>query len=228
MGFHRVLPLLVVAVVPLVLGLDNGLCMRPPMGYNVITSGPALSIGRRGVAAPAGSPAGLPRPLITLHTRPLVGTARKPVPREHTWRCKVGTAVQLGGLTWAVPARCPQTYMAGVDVLTIAKFFVSSGLRESGYEYVNSDEGWEQKQRDKKTGRIVPGPGFGGSDAGMKALVAQVHGMGLKLGLYGAASGVTCGTMPGQLYHEDLDAQTYADCESRRYDTAASCLWLDL
>jgi alpha-galactosidase len=106
--------------------------------------------------------------------------------------------------------------MAGVDVLTIAKFFVSSGLRESGYEYVNSDEGWEQKQRDKKTGRIVPGPGFGGSDAGMKALVAQVHGMGLKLGLYGAASGVTCGTMPGQLYHEDLDAQTYADCESRR------------
>ena len=34
---------------------------------------------------------------------------------------------------------------------------------------------------------------------------------------YGAASAVTCGTMPGQLYNEDLDAQTYAgwgiDCE---------------
>ena len=28
---------------------------------------------------------------------------------------------------------------------------------------------------------------------------------------YGAASGVTCGNMPGQLYHEDIDAATYAD-----------------
>jgi hypothetical protein len=45
----------------------------------------------------------------------------------------------------------------------------------------------------------------------MKALVAQIHSLGMKIGLYGAASGVTCGTMPGTLYHEDLDAQTYAD-----------------
>lgn len=34
---------------------------------------------------------------------------------------------------------------------------------------------------------------------------------GFKLGLYGAASGVTCGQMPGQLYHEDIDAATYAE-----------------
>ena len=47
--------------------------------------------------------------------------------------------------------------------------------------------------------------------AGMKKLVAEIHSMGLKIGLYGAASGVTCGNMPGQLYNEDIDAQTYAD-----------------
>jgi alpha-galactosidase len=131
------------------------------------------------------------------------------------------------------------SYMAGdnadgVDLLAIASFFVSSGLVHSGYEYVNSDEGWEQKQRDAATHKIVPGPKFGGSDAGLKALVDKIHGMGLKIGLvsslpivtvlpaivtvllccaaqYGAASAVTCGTMPGQLYNEDLDAQTYAD-----------------
>jgi len=104
-----------------------------------------------------------------------------------------------------------QTYMGHTDIVTIANYFVSSGLKNSGYEFVNSDEGWEQKQRDNTTGKIVPGPKFGGSDAGIKALVAKIHGMGLKLGLYGAASGVTCGNMPGQLYHEDVDAQTYAD-----------------
>jgi alpha-galactosidase len=30
---------------------------------------------------------------------------------------------------------------------SIADFFVSSGLRESGYTYINTDEGWETKQR---------------------------------------------------------------------------------
>jgi alpha-galactosidase len=75
---------------------------------------------------------------------------------------------------------------------------------------VNSDEGWEMKNRSNITGKIVPSAAFGGSDAGIKAMIAKVHGMGLKMGLYGAASGVTCGNMPGNLYHETLDAETYA------------------
>ena len=121
------------------------------------------------------------------------------------------------------------SYMGHTSVVTIAEYFVSSGMIHSGcrparkipalpsplsssanqphpsgscgvsrYEYVNSDEGWEEKNR-SKAGRIVPNTAFGGNDAGMKALVAKIHGMGLKLGLYGAASGVTCGNMPGQL-----------------------------
>jgi alpha-galactosidase len=51
----------------------------------------------------------------------------------------------------------------------------------------------------------------GNSEAGIKAFVAKIHALGMKVGLYGAASAVTCGTMPGQLYNEDLDARTYAD-----------------
>ena len=87
------------------------------------------------------------------------------------------------------------SYMAGdnadgADLLTIGRFLVSSGLVNSGYEFVNSDEGWEQKQRDKVTHKIVPGPKFGGSDAGLKALVAQIHKMGLKIGL--VSSGCVC------------------------------------
>ena len=30
------------------------------------------------------------------------------------------------------------TYMGHTDIMTIANFFVSSGLKHSGYEYVNS------------------------------------------------------------------------------------------
>lgn len=126
---------------PAALGLDNGLALTPPMGYNAYMSGVSET---------------------------------------------------------------------GDNLVAMAKFFVSSGLIHSGYTYVNSDEGWEQKQRNQTTGRLMPSSSFGGSDTGIKTLVAEIHGLGLKIGLYGAASAVTCGTMPGQLYHEDLDAQTYA------------------
>lgn len=46
---------------------------------------------------------------------------------------------------------------------------------------------------------------------GGPAFIDKLHSMGLKFGIYGAASGVTCGVDPGQLYHEAEDAQTYAD-----------------
>ena len=107
--------------------------------------------------------------------------------------------------------------MGHTDIMTVAKFFVSSGLTHSGYKFVNSDvrdgghETWARTTRDNATHKLVPGPSFGGSDAGMKAVVGTIHSMGLKVGLYGAASGVTCGNMPGQLYYEDIDARSYAD-----------------
>ena len=44
------------------------------------------------------------------------------------------------------------SYMSGVSgergLGAIADFFVSSGMIHSGYEYVNTDEGWEEKGRD--------------------------------------------------------------------------------
>jgi alpha-galactosidase len=75
------------------------------------------------------------------------------------------------------------------------------------YEFVNSDEGWEKPSRDAK-GKIEPNDMFTNGTT-IKQLVDKIHSMGLKIGLYGAASGVTCGNMPGQLYHEDVDAETF-------------------
>eukprot|EP00729_Bicosta_minor_P014525 gene14527-23594_t len=93
-------------------------------------------------------------------------------------------------------------YMGKTPVMTIAKYFLKSGMINSGC--------WEEKDRDNTTGKIVPTAAFTGGKS-MEDFVKSIHAMGLKLGIYGAASGVTCGNMPGQLYHEDIDAQTYAD-----------------
>jgi hypothetical protein len=42
----------------------------------------------------------------------------------------------------------------------------------------------------------------------MPAFAARLKAAGISLGLYGAASGVTCGGVSGQLGYEDLDMQT--------------------
>ena len=67
-----------------------------------------------------------------------------------------------------------------------ADFLVSSGMRELGYTYVNTDEGWELDSRDA-AGRLQPD-----STAypdGMKHFIDHLHNRGLKFGIYGAASG---------------------------------------
>jgi len=105
------------------------------------------------------------------------------------------------------------SYMSGVSgekgLGSIADFFVSSGLREAGYVYVNTDEGWETKARDNKTGKLQWNSNA--YPSGLPTFISKLHAQGLKYGIYGAASGVTCGNDPGQLYHEDLDAATYAE-----------------
>jgi alpha-galactosidase len=91
-----------------------------------------------------------------------------------------------------------------------ADFFVTSGLREAGYEYVNIDDCWAEQERDPATGRYVAH--HERFPSGIKALADYVHARDLKLGIYTSAGTLTCArTMPGSLDHEELDAQTFAD-----------------
>ena len=96
--------------------------------------------------------------------------------------------------------------MNAQDLRDTADFFVSSGLAGAGYTYVSTDDGW-MSGRDAN-GRMIADPlKFPG---GWPALSAYVHGKGLKLGLYSAASSVVCSGRVGSLYNEDIDAETFA------------------
>eukprot|EP00658_Telonema_sp_P-2_P049997 TRINITY_DN3806_c0_g1_i2.p1 TRINITY_DN3806_c0_g1~~TRINITY_DN3806_c0_g1_i2.p1 ORF type:complete len:606 (+),score=98.43 TRINITY_DN3806_c0_g1_i2:3-1820(+) len=124
----------------------------------------------------------------------------------------LGTAQALDNGVARTPPMGFNSYMAGVSgeagLGRIASFLVASGLRDSGYTYVNTDEGWEDPNRDPTTGRLRWS--VSAYPSGLPRFISKLHAMGLKFGIYGASSGVTCGESPGQLYHEQLDADTYA------------------
>lgn len=87
-----------------------------------------------------------------------------------------------------------------------ADAMVSSGMRDSGYQYVVVDDCWAGP-RDSN--------GFITADtqrfpSGIKALADYVHSRGLKFGIYSDAGRLTCGGRPGSQGHEYQDALTYA------------------
>ena len=104
-----------------------------------------------------------------------------------------------------------------------------------GYEFINTDDCWSQKNFDPQTklsgrgpdGRILPAPTFANSSAQMREMAAYIKSKGMKFGIYGAAGQTTCASRVGGLYHERIDAQTYADCAPRTLPTPHSALGED-
>ena len=86
--------------------------------------------------------------------------------------------------------------------------FITTGMAEVGYSYVNIDDCW-QVARDPVTGVIIPDPAR--FPSGMKALSDYAHSKGLKFGLYTARGSGTCQRRPGSLNYEFIDAATYCD-----------------
>ena len=140
---------LIAAVVTRTHGLNNGVALTPPMGYNTY-------MGHNTIMEAAN--------FFVEKVKKLWCTIHLPKPpllaNHHRVAASILTHVSLP---------CVPTAR-------------TKGLIHSGYEFVNSDEGWEEKQRDNVTGKIVPSAAFGGSDAGITAMIATVHKMGLKMG----------------------------------------------
>ena len=89
-------------------------------------------------------------------------------------------------------------------VRTMADAIVSSGMRDSGYTYINIDDTWEGV-RDAE-GTLHANHKF----PDMKALADYVHSKGLKLGIYSSPGPRTCAGYPASYGHEQQDAKTFA------------------
>ncbi len=87
-----------------------------------------------------------------------------------------------------------------------ADAFVSLGLINHGWSYINIDDCW-QIDRDKETGEIICDPNF----PDMKGLADYVHSKGLKFGLYTSIASKTCQLRPGSLGFYEKDVTTYSD-----------------
>ncbi|CAI0441905.1 unnamed protein product [Linum tenue] len=88
---------------------------------------------------------------------------------------------------------------------------VSSGLAALGYQYINLDDAWAERQRDSAGNLVANATTF---PAGIKGLADYVHAKGLKLGIYSDAGNLTCSKLqPGSLGYEEQDAKTFASWE---------------
>ncbi|KAH7916572.1 glycoside hydrolase [Hygrophoropsis aurantiaca] len=92
-------------------------------------------------------------------------------------------------------------------VLAAANQFVSMGLKKAGYQYINIDDCWSEKDRDNTTQRIVPDNAK--FPNGIDSVASQVHNLDLKIGIYSDAGTYTCAGYPGSLGYESIDAATF-------------------
>ena len=94
-------------------------------------------------------------------------------------------------------------------IRTTADQMVAQGLDKAGYRYVVIDDCWSERERDPRTGRLVPDRKK--FPAGIKALADYIHDRGLAFGIYSCAGVRTCAGYPGSFDHEFLDAATFAE-----------------
>jgi len=92
--------------------------------------------------------------------------------------------------------------------LSMADRMVTDGFKDAGYIYVNIDDCYLAKTRDKN-GFLIPDPVR--FPHGLNWLSDQIHNRGLKLGVYEDYGVFTCGGYPGIYSHEATDTKTFAN-----------------
>ncbi|KAF8246230.1 glycoside hydrolase [Wilcoxina mikolae CBS 423.85] len=104
-------------------------------------------------------------------------------------------------------------YRCDIDeskILSAAQELKQLGLQSAGYTYINIDDCWSIKsRRDPNTGRIIADPSK--FPNGISGLADTLHSLGFKIGIYSDAGTTTCAGYPGSLYHEDVDAEAFAE-----------------
>lgn len=129
---------------------------------------------------------------------------------DRTLRIVVGDRIALtppmGWNSW----NCWGQSVTQERVLSSARAMVEKGLINHGWSYINIDDGWQSRRG--KNGAIQPNEKF----PDMKALSEELHGMGLKLGIY---SSPWIGTYAGHIgSYADNAEGTYDWIEAGKYD----------
>jgi alpha-galactosidase len=93
------------------------------------------------------------------------------------------------------------------EILAAGRALVSSGLAARGYDYVVLDDCWMARNRAADGSLIWNRATF---PRGIPWLARQIHGMGLKFGLYGSIGVRTCTQHPGSWGHYAQDARSFA------------------
>eukprot|EP01043_Picozoa_sp_COSAG02_P037178 COSAG02_NODE_2772_length_8058_cov_64.441513_5_plen_229_part_00 len=170
-----------------------------------------LVTGARSIDTGPRTAAALLRATVTVVMCSLAGGARAPA---RTPPLGFNTWVQFGMKTNAT------------ILIETGEAFVNLGLKELGYKYVNSDDGWNggREQGPCPNGTRPDGTCPGGKDLphgamrpskgfpdGIRAVADHLRGLGLELGLYTARHQRTCGNRAGSCMNELIDAQRWSN-----------------
>jgi alpha-galactosidase len=100
-----------------------------------------------------------------------------------------------------------QSNITEAKTKSVVDAFVTSGLKDAGYQYIVVDDCWSNSARDSSNTLVAQSAKF---PSGMKSLADYVHGKGLKFGMYASPTRVTCCREAGSFGHETKDAETFA------------------
>jgi len=131
------------------------------------------------------------------------GAAPVAIKKEKLATGNLAPTPPMGWNTW-------NTFQANIDesiLKGVVDAYVSSGMKDAGYQYFVLDDGWMTMERDTNGSLVADPKKF---PNGMKAFADYVHSKGLKFGIYNCAGTKTCGGYPGSRGHEYQDARLYA------------------
>lgn len=147
---------------------------------------------------------------VTLTAKNSVGSASRPF--TFVAEGQLALTPAMGWNSWNAFGRAVSDSLARVA----ADAFVSLGLIDHGWTYINLDDGWERSARD--TDPLHEGPTR--ADDGtiltnhkfpnMKALGDYIHAKGLKFGIYSGPGPTTCQRLEASYKHELQDFLTFA------------------
>jgi len=152
---------------------------------------------------------------VTFQAKNSVGEAKKEF--KFVAEGKLALTPALGWNSWNV-------YRAGISDELARKTtdaFVTTGLIDHGWTYINLDDGWENlpQQRGERGRAGMNGPArlpdgtIATNDKfpDMKALGEYIHGKGLKFGIYSGPGPATCQRLEASWQHELQDFKTFAE-----------------